>query len=207
MKFRDVKTSVVSLLGAAAAGRYRVLGYQEQDLDDDEITGNNRLVQVFASAGNFNPSRSGRGPFALDVTLMIEMIVAESAQVDLTVLDDPAATPAQIATALAAAKPAAARADEQLDELFDLIFNEIMKGDNLDLGMSVGDISDRWLSGFKKGDPQNAGDRVVLSSVAMLTFRTSESVVSTDKYDIETIDSGVSIQGDGDPKAGVKKDY
>lgn len=207
MKFREVKANIVTLLGAAAAGQYRVSGYQEQDVHAEEITGTDRLVQVFVGSSEIPKSGAGYGPYKFDVTARIYMTVSEPAYADLTVLNNPASTPVQIAAALAAAEPAAEKADTALDELFELVFNELMKGDNYDLGMSIGEVANRWMGSFEKESPQPRGDRVVLSGMTMLTFTTSEDVTSSSIADLDFIDSDLTIQDDGDPKAGVLEEY
>jgi hypothetical protein len=207
MRFRTVKTAVKNLLGAAAAGRYTVAGYQDQGLAADETADSSRLVQVFYSEGDFPKSSSGYGPFTHDLTIKINLIVSEAAGVDLTILDNPAATPAQIAAALAALTPAAERADDSLDELFDHVCQELMKGDNRFLGITSFSVASLWFTGFKKEQLPPRGEYAVLAGTGTLTLRVEEDVVSTDTEDLEFIDNTLNIQDDLGDNAGTVETY
>lgn len=204
MLFRTAKAAIVSLLGAAAAGRYRVAGYQDQNVSAVEVAGDNRLAQVFYSEGSFPQSASGRGPFRHNVTVNIELIVSEAAGGNLTALNDPLSTPGDIASALAAFEPAASRADDALDEFFDDVFQVLMAGDNLNLGVSSG-LNNRWVNDFKKMDVLPRGEYAVLSGVLTLTFIVEEEVVSTDTEDLEFVDASLVFEDDETPKAGTIK--
>lgn len=206
MWFRTVKDSVVSILGAAAAGRYRVAGYQELSLSANEIIGNNRLVQVYYKKGNFPKSSSGRGPFAHDVQMHLKLTVAQPTAVDLTVLDSSTATPVQIAAALAALEPASEQVDRSMDEFIDIIFTTIMAGDNLDLGNEY-KVANRWIPDVDKTDVVPRGEDAIVGAVMILEFRVQEEVPTTAKADLDFVSNDLSIQDDGDPKAGTEKDF
>ena len=206
MMFRTVKASVVSILGAAAAGRYRVAGYSNPQLAAGEITDTNRLVQVVYKRGQFPRSASGRGPFAHDVSLSLMFTASEAAGVDLTVLEDPTATAVQIAAALAAVEPAAEKADTSMDELFDIVYTTIMDGDNLDLGNQY-QVANRWIDSFEKTDVIPRGEYAVIGGTADLTFRVNEEVPTTAKVDLYFVSNDLSIKDDGNPKAGTEEEF
>jgi len=206
MMFRTVKDSVVSILGAAAAGRYRVSGYQELDLAADEIVGADRLVQAFYKRGDFPKSASGRGPFAHDVRMHLKLTVSQPAFADLTVLDDPAATPVQLAAALAALEPAGEKAEDAMNEFIDIIYTTLMAGDNLDLG-NLYKVANRWIPDVEKSDTIHRGEFAVVGAIMPLEFRVQEEVPTTAKADLDFVSNDLSIQDDGAPKAGTEEDF
>jgi hypothetical protein len=206
MMFRTVKDSVVSILGTAAAGSFRVLGYQDQNLSADQLAGTDRLVQVFYKSGEFPRSASGRGPFAHNVTLQLMLTVSAPASADLTVLDSPAATPGQIAAALAALEPSGKEADDDMDALFDAVYTTLMSGPNLDLGHQY-EVTNRWIESFEKTEPLPRGEYAVVGGTAELKFRVSEEVPTATKADLDFVSNDLSIKDDGDPKAGTETVY
>ena len=206
MLFRTVKASAEALLVAAAAGRYRVLGYQDPKISDEELSRTDRLVQIYYKRGKFPQTGSGRGPFSHDVTLQVRLTVSEPATCDLTILLDPASTSVQIATALAALEPAGKKADDELDELWDIVWNTLMAGDSLDLGAPF-NISNRWMPEFEKEDVLPRGRYAVMEGTSEHKFRTTEEVVSTDINDLDFIDTTLTLEDDTDVKAGVLRTF
>ena len=202
MIFSTVKASVTAILANAAVGRYRVSGYQERNISDEEVARSDRLVKVYYKRGDFSRAASGRGPFAHDVTLNIELTVSEPATCDLTVLHDPMATPGEIAAAIAAMEPAEARADDAMDLLWSIVFEELMKGDNIDLGVGFL-VANRWIPSFEKGDVIPRGRYAVLTGDTTLSFRVEEDVESTDTNELEFVDVTLTLAEDTDEKAGV----
>jgi len=207
MKFRTVKAQLETLLGAAAAGRYRVEGYQAQGLSDAEVFGNNRLVQIIFSEGDHPKSASGYGPYAHDCTYKIVLTVSQSAACDLSALESGVATPSEKAAALAALQPAAKRADDALDELYDHVFQELMKGDNENLGITSFYLSNRWIKGFQKLNVTTNGEDAVLSGELTFSCRVDEEVVSTDEADLDFIDATLKPQDDEVVRTGVLEEY
>lgn len=207
MRFRTVKSAIVTLLGAAAAGRYRVAGYQDQGLSAEETAGSSRLVQVFYSQGEFPKSQSGWGPYSHEVVMKINLIASEAAAVDLSVLNSELATPTQIAAALAALTPAAEGADNSLDELFDHVFQELMKGDNLDFGITSFPVANQWVENFKKEEISPRGEYAVASGTVTMSLRLEESVESTDTEDLDFIDNTLNIQDDPGDNAGTIEEF
>lgn len=206
MKFREIKAAIATVLANAAAGRYRVRGFPELNLDAAALDDTDRVVQVFYRTGEFPKSSSGRGPFDHQMTFRVFCAASASASVDLTVLDNPASTPTQIATALAAAEPAEQVADDSFDELADAVFQALMAGDQLDFGLSY-PIGSRWLGEIQKNDAYSRGDRVVVSGYMDVTCRAPEEVASTTKQDVEVIDNSLQVVGDDVTRAGVEADY
>jgi len=177
MNFITIKNSITNILGLAESGRYRTVGFQRQTRAAEEVKGNNRQVTVFFSRGDF-PKSSGRntGPVQHDITYRIELIVSSAAKMDLSIINNPSSTPEQKAVALAAAHEAAALADELMDELWSIIYQILMDGRNVDMGLSVGTVANRWIDSFQKDEPRTRGKFVVLTGIGILTLRTGEQV-------------------------------
>jgi hypothetical protein len=177
MQFRTVKAWLVNYLGAhETAGGYRVIGYSDSGIAASELQGSNRLVQIFASGGDLPQKSSAKsGPVVHDVAMSVELLTACAASVDLTVLENPTATPAQIAGALAASQEASSRADEDFDQFFDVVFNLLMDNEQQDLGYP-GEVSSRWIKSWKKGTPMPRGEVVVIPGTIEFSFRVTESI-------------------------------
>ena len=173
-----VRNAILALLNANAAGQFTVEGYQRESHGVDEITGKLRHVSTFYRSGDFDKSKSGwvAGPFKHAMTFAVELLLAEPASMDLTVLDPKvSATPEQRASALAASIEAGANADVSWDELAGLVFNILTDPVNLQLGQTAVVIADRWISNLRKSAPAPVGDRVVLSGTMDYTCMVIET--------------------------------
>jgi len=201
MKFRTLKASIVTLLGAAAAGRFKVVSYQRQTRPADE--GN--TVQVYYQSGSFPKTGAAvNGTTRHEITFKIDLKVSESAKGDLTVIQDPDATPAQLAVAIAAFQDAAALADSAFDQLADDVYNILMDARNQDLGLAEGSVSNRFIANINKEDPLPRGEVVVLTGTMNLTCVVDEEIlgdlgttVPVPIYDstIELNDDSVALTG------------
>jgi len=176
MLFRQVKKSITcAVLGPAEDGRYRTIGYQNQTEDAESSLDNERSVQIYWVGSDFPESASAlQGPFKHKITYRIDLSAAKATELDLKVLNDVSATPEDKADALYAFQEAAELADESFDELVDIVYQVIMDARNIDLGMSPGVVSDRWISQAKKDDPVPAGEYALLTGSMTLTCSVSE---------------------------------
>ena len=177
MQFETLVANIRTVLGAAATlNGFTVVGYQEQSINPEEVEGDNRSVRVYANEGNFPRSASSlQGPHKHAVTIMFECTVAEACEIDLDIINDPDATPAQKAAAILASKAAESKADASLDELFRNIFQILM--DNRNLKFSVPTASNRAFESWRKNDEiENYGDLVVLTGRAQLSMQVTETV-------------------------------
>ncbi len=181
MQFRMVKAWLVAYLAShATAGKFRVVGYGDTDIDASRLRNPNRLVQVFAKSGDFPVKASAfTGPSAHDVSLTVELLTAASSSVDLSALSDPNATPGDIAAALAASQKAAQLADDDADEFVEVIYQLLMANDQQDLGYP-GEVAGRWVSNWKKGSPLNRGENVILPCTIDFGFRVEEAFTGVD---------------------------
>lgn len=172
MLFRTVKARLVTILGNAASGNYRVYGYQSQSTDALTTIGDNRKVAVHYRSGSFPRSAaSQRGPVRHEMEFQIELLVSAQASGNVSALEDPDSSDAQRAAAIAAFIPAAKAADESMDELIDAVYQVLMDNEAiyLDDGVS-GDlkVANRWISRVQKDDPLPSGGLAVLT--ANLTY-------------------------------------
>jgi hypothetical protein len=177
MNFITIKNSLISLLGAAEAGRYRTIGFQQQGQSAIENLDNDRSVQVFYSSGLFPKSGgSRRGATRHNITYRVEMTVSKATEGDVSVLENPSSTPAQRATALAAFQDAAALADSSLDDLIDIVYQIIMDARNRDVGLST-PVADTWINQIQKDNPLPRGEYVVLTGSMDFTCAINEDVL------------------------------
>jgi len=177
MEFRTVKTAVVNLLGAAAAGRFRVVGYKPRAMAPEEANDTRRTVQVFYASGDFPRSGGGSlGPVLHNCTLKIDLAVACAAKGDLSVLEDETATAVQLAAALDGFQESADLADSTMDALIDAVYQILMDGENVDLGLTAGDVSNRWIARVTKEGPSPRGEFVMMNGEMDLSFRVAEEL-------------------------------
>lgn len=177
MQFRTIKAWLVGYLGAhAAAGGFRIVGYNDASIGATQLIGANRLLQIFVSGGDIPAKSSPKsGPVVHDVAVSVELLTACAASVDLTVLNDPTATAGDIAAALAASQKAASLADDDWDQFFDVVFNLLMANDQQDLGHK-GEVGSRWVKGWRKGNPMNRGATVIIPGTIDFSFKVTEEL-------------------------------
>ena len=176
MSYRDIKAALVELLGDEAAGRFRVLGYRGQNKGAPAVEGQNRLVQVYYSEGDFPRSGRMRGPKTHDITIDIDITASAVAEGDISVLENPASTAHQKAAALLALHTASEMVDESIDEVIDAVYNIIMDARNADLNLPVGDVASRWVPRIQKDQVLERGELVVKTANLRYTCRVQEYV-------------------------------
>lgn len=180
MQFRTTKTNLITILGDAAAGRFRVVDHQVQVVDSTEILGTKRRVQVFYGEGDFPKGQAAISGSATqhEATYRVELAVSAATTVNLTVLNDPGSDDAARAAALLAFKSSAKLADDSMDELFDIVYQILMDARNVDLGGTGPPykVSDRWVSGFRKESPVPQGEFVELTASVFFDCNLVEEV-------------------------------
>lgn len=203
MKFRTVKTQIINILSAAESGRYVTIGSKKQSKGASENVDLPRVVAFYRS-GDFPKSSSNFESIKQhDAEYILEFTVIEYTTTDLSVIDNDASTPTQIAAALANSEQASDRADSAMDQLFDNVYQVIMDARNYDLGLPVGDVVDRYIDGFQKGDPLKKGQYVALSAQCRLTCRVSEEVTGEIGTPINSNDTTVNLNEDQGDNMGV----
>ncbi|RPI64778.1 MAG: hypothetical protein EHM48_00005 [Planctomycetaceae bacterium] len=195
MSFRDVKTALTDLLGNNAEGRFRVIGFQKQTKGAEEMSGNNRMVQIYYSEGAFPKSGRMRGSHTHDIVLEIDISASAHAEADMAVLDSTTATPQQKAAALLAIRTAAEIADRSIDETIDAVYSIIMDARNEKLGLPVGEISSRWIDRIQKDSTIERGELVVKTANIRYTCRVQEYVQGDIGNEPDTVifNSGVPV--------------
>ena len=198
MIFRQVKESLInSVIGPAAAGRFRLTGFQNQTNDASEVLGSNRLVQIYYKQGTFSKIK-GRmtGPVQHDMIFQLDLTVSTGFVGDVSVINNPSSTQAQLAAALAAFQEASGKADESVDELFDILYQIIMDGRNVYLGLDKNVIGERWLSELQKDQPIERGEYAVLTASMQLTVSAGETVDGDTGLPADTIQNTIALDGD-----------
>jgi hypothetical protein len=206
MRFRAVKAGLVGLLGTAAAGQYRVVGYQPQNVTAEGVAGNDRLVQVFYSEGQY-PTSSGSlsGPVTHLAQFKIQLTASTAAEGDLTVLDNPASTPGDLQLAIALMSDAQFDADGSIDELYDLVYQAIMDPSQINVGTAE-PVGSRWIEGFRKDEPVRRGELVILTAEMILNLKVPEELNGVTGTAGQVIDTEVEFDEDTTGKAGVDVD-
>lgn len=186
MNFRTIKTNLIAILAAAVAtggdyaGKFDVLQAQKQKQGDQDI---NNLPKVFVyySKSDFSKNTSSANDASQStVTYNIVCEVAEKGT--YTDIDDPSSlTSAEII------------ADSKIDELFEIVYQIIMHGDNLDLGMTVGQVAERFIDSIEKGQISKDGELAVLTGTLNLTVKTVETVGTTDETDGTNVNSSITV--------------
>ncbi len=177
MMFHTVKNAIVKLLGDNAQSRFQVVGFQRQGKGADETLGNNQIVQVYYSGGNF-PKGAGRmhGTKTHDLDMSIDLTTSAKAQGDLNILNSNTATMHQKAAALASVREAAEMADNAMDTLIEAVFRILMDARYEDLNLNVGDIASRWIDRIQKDTVIENGDLVIKTATLAYTCRVQEDV-------------------------------
>lgn len=203
MNFRIVNDAIINILGAAAAGQFRVIGYQNQGVSTTEVVGNNRMVQVYYQRGNFSKTSGAmRGPVQHDIIFAFDLKVAEPATGDLALLKNVGSTPPDRAAVLAAFQEASARADKSFSELAELVYQIIMDARNYDFGLEKGIVSDRWFDGIQKDEVVMKGEHVFMTGSMPLSCRVVEIVSGATGTPGQVIDTTFETNEDTETKAG-----
>lgn len=203
MMFRTIKAALVTILGNAASGEYRVLGYQSQSIDALTVAGEHRKVAVHYRSGSFPRSgASQRGPVRHEMDFQIELLVSAKAQGDVSALENPDSTESQRATAIANFVPAAKAVDNAMDEFIDVVYQVLMDNEAVKLDNGTdGDlaVANRWISRVQKDDPLPSGGLAVLT--ATLTYNVVAMETITGAAVVDEMDSvlvDLLVEGDVD---------
>jgi len=183
MNFRIIKNSLVNKILTPAMGTsFRISKGQEPDLTAGELLDNSRLLSVYTSHMDFDGRETG--PVRNKPVIYLDFFVSANSRVDLSVIENPLSTPAQITTAMSAKISAKQRADESMDEFWNIIWDLVMNANNDQLGLDlvVGafpidtgiKLSNRYLRSLQKDQPTELGEYVILTGRAILDYNTVE---------------------------------
>jgi hypothetical protein len=122
------------------------------------------------------------------------------------VLNDPAAKASDIANALVEAQKAAELADTDYDELREVVIGLLMNNEVEDLGYP-GEVGNRWVNGWSKGNPMNRGANVIISGTIDFGFRVLEELaglypVQPTENEAVRVAINCSADEDGTPQEG-----
>jgi hypothetical protein len=131
-------------------------------------------VTVYYASGDFGKKSSVNNPYDHNCTYRIDVLVGSTAKVDLSVLQNPASTPAQMAAALGDSHAASVLSDEKTEAVLSALFDIIMSPVNRNLGTDYN--TNRWIDGFEKKNPQSLGAIVIQSASITLSARCVEEV-------------------------------
>lgn len=197
MQFRTVKTQIQNILGNAAAGRFRVVGFRRQSHSANEIENTDRMVQVYFSEGQFPKGAGGRtGRKTHDITIELDLSASASAKGDISVLSDDLATPAQKALAISNIKEASDIADTKIDELIEYVYQIMMDARNESLGLDRGMVSNLWIDRIQKDTLLEHGELVVKTANLKVTCRIQEEILGDIGNHPATVEIDSSITGD-----------
>jgi hypothetical protein len=197
------------LLGAQAAGRFRVIGYQKQAQSAENVKDLDRSVQVFFKQGVF-PQNAGsiNGPVQHDMVFHIILTVSSASKGNLAALNDPNSSVAELKYALEHLKLAEENADALFDSLARIVFQILMDARNIDLGLAPVRVGGRWIETIVKDEVLIRGALVVQTGALRLTARMPEELLGDSvEHDLEVIDAGIEVEGDPTVQAGIIYEY
>jgi hypothetical protein len=209
MNFETLKAAIVDLLGNAAAGRFRVIGYQKQAQSAENVKDLDRSVQVFYKQGVFPKSAGSiNGPVQHDMVFHIILTVSSASKGNLAALDNPNSTVADLKYALEHLKLAEENADALFDSLARIVFQILMDARNIDLGLEPVRVGGRWVETIVKDEVLIRGALVVQTGALRLTARMPEELLGDSvEHDLEVIDAGLEVEGDSTVQAGIIYEY
>jgi hypothetical protein len=198
MTFRTIPPALLVTLGAAAASRFTVEGYDKQSHAVEELLNDLRHVTVLYSSGQMQRAASAwvSGPVQHECTFPVELLVAADAKADLTVLNDTTSTALEYTSALAAMQPAAKRANDNWDELFDLVWNILMAPANMALGLAAGVVANRWCGNPQKAKPFSRGKYILVSGTFDYTCTVQEYPTGVVGVAGESVDLSMTVTAD-----------
>jgi hypothetical protein len=201
-----VRRSLVELLRDNAAGRYNVRSPQRRKDDAGDILKMPQVVVRYRRGNIDEHSSSVNGPYQHEATIAITILCGAVAEADLDGIENPDATPDELAAIMANITDPDEAADEKAEEIISLIFDIIMRPQNRTLGME--DSAGRWIPDIQKYDPMDTGEIVIVPATITLTYQTTEYTTSEVGVPGTMIDSVLGVPDtEGDPKIGVEVDY
>lgn len=203
MTFETLRDNILSTLTVAAAGRYATEGAQVQKKSARENISLPR-VTVYYKSGSFPKSSAALTSRTIhDVTFVIEMTVFVEHELDLSILNNPAATKGQKAAVLSSMAPLQEEASTLLDATWGIIYQVLMDAENLDFGLTKKEISDRWVDDFEKDSPASTGEYMTITGSATMTARVKEEITGETGTPGTAYDTTLNIKDDREDIAGA----
>ncbi|RKY06726.1 MAG: hypothetical protein DRP56_06890 [Planctomycetota bacterium] len=213
MLFEQVRDKIEALLLANQGTLFRTIVGQRERVDSAEVKDGLRSLQVFYESGEYSDSKSGKQTKEHDCEYRLEYKLSRAARVDLSVLDNDSATPAQLQAALLAADEGSTLADKAMDEFRRIISQILLDPKNRALGFTVTPgtrgqlnytVSRPKLERFRKNQPLQKGGLIVLTASETFTTTVTETFdgAGVVAADTSPINYGTGIaNADGDPTA------
>lgn len=150
----------------SSATEFKTIGNCEINYDEEEALV--PIVQLHISKGNMHAPGTGvYSNFQHSFTIQIDMISSATAEFDLSAIENPAATPAERATAIAAGQLATKLAHDKAYAAFEVLFDYINGVENYDMGLPEFSIKARKFEDYKI-------DNTVLDGGLATVFLTAE---------------------------------
>ncbi len=204
MNFRKIRKNLVDILGQASKNAFLVVGYQRQSINVENVSGLDRTVQIYNSAGNFPKSGGSSGGYAThNINYQIELTVAATATGDLSILNDPNAGDREVKFAIESFKDASEIADNAFDKLLEIVWQILMDAKNVDVGFDKGVVANRWIEDWHKDVPNPVGEQVILTGYLILSIGTTEEVVGEAGVAGQIQNIIIDIDGDDVEQAAV----
>lgn len=193
MSFIDVQNNIVSFLGTQAGSSFTVIGYTPDSKGADKINTSKQLTIVYRHGDNPKSSNSISNDIDHHCRFRVVLTVASNAKLDLSVIDNPNSSPAQIAAAIANRQTADYLVNKAWDAFYLTVFGIIMKPENRFLGNQDFHIADRWIPSVDKGDAEFNGSTAVLTGMFYLELRCIEDLADPDlTQTLDVIDGSFS---------------
>lgn len=188
MNFRTIKLNIISILNAGnlllpLASRFEVVQAQRQNQSGDDVNRIKKVTVYYAGADVPENKGSVNGTSLTNPTFRIELCVNSKAIVT---------NPALPTTG----KSAELVADDVMDEFIEQVWNILMAAPNMDLGMTLGQVSNRYIKNIDKSTINKDGSHAQLFAIMDLTCTTPElqpEQIGVDAYINET---GLILNGD-----------
>jgi len=202
--------AAIDLLGAQAATRFIVIGFQRQKRAA-ESAGDTALVQCWIDSAQIDWDRSPRnGPFEWNVRVEVQFIIAQPATLDIATIQDPSSTSRERTAALLALVEPAQNAANALYLAWGAVSEIFEDARNEDLGLPDNAISDKSYSDFQQDKLPPRGGKAILTATSFLEFRVKEAQlgdlgIEPDEtiYDNTLEGVGIDEQEDDISKAGT----
>ncbi len=203
MLFRTYTAAIGAMLEAAQGTDFITVGYGARSKDASEYLDKKRTVEVVYKGGSFPKSTGARGDsINHQMSWEVTLTVSKATSGDLAVLNSSSSTPVELATAIANMKLAEHAADESMNELADLVFQIFMSASNRDLELD-GPVANTWIDDFRKDDPGNIGELVVLRGKFMFSAQGKEDITGDTPVTGVSVDIEMEINEDTVQKTGV----
>lgn len=215
MQFQKLKESIIAnVLVPAESGRYVTVGHQRQRDSAEVINGNSQVTLYFSEGDMPRAPAQAYGDVMHDVAFMVELTVATTAEIDISVLEDENSSANERAKAIRAISEASVLADERMDELINVVFQVLMDARNEQMGLNppaerpnLKMVANRWIDQIRKDNPAQDGEYFILTASMRLNCRVGEFITGADlpapPEDGAVFDSDTSLGGDDVAKQGV----